>query len=319
MRKYFSALMIIALLMTFSACLANRNAPSSEAPLQIETPPQLNTDIDYPRIDGSTSTLSIVQAIYREMQPNGENYPETALKTVPSYERLINGDLDMIFVPYASSDVLDLAKQKGVELDFIPIAAEALIFITSKDNTAKNITNEQVREIYLNNGIHNWNELGGSDRKLVPICRNADSGSQSQMDNLILHNEKMHEDIQKNYVELTMEGMLEQVAFYHHGGLDGKPTNSYALGYTLYTYLKNMTEVTGIGEKLNVLSFDGVEPSVESISNGTYPLADSYYLVTRKGASQNSQISNIIEWLRSDKGIAEIASAGFIPLDETDR
>lgn len=317
MRKYFSALMMIALLMTFSSCLTNRNAPPSETPLQIENPSTSDTDIDYPRIDGSTSTLSIVQAIYREMQPKGENYPETALKTVPSYERLINGDLDMIFVPYASSDVLNLAKQKGVELDFIPIAAEALIFITSKDNTAKNITKEQVREIYLNYGIHNWSELGGSDRKLVPICRNADSGSQSQMDNLILHNEKMQEDIQKNHVELTMEGMLEQVAFYHNGGLDGKPTNSYALGYTLYTYLENMTEVTGIGEKLNVLSFDGVEPTVKSISNGTYPLADSYYLVTRKGASQNSEINNIIEWLQSGKGIAAIASAGFIPLDET--
>lgn len=60
--------------------------------------------------------------------------------------------------------------------------------------------------------------------------------------NIILNGEKMHLAIQKNYVELTMEGMLEQVAFYHGGGLSGSPTNSYALGYTLYTYLKNMGE-----------------------------------------------------------------------------
>lgn len=60
----------------------------------------------------------------------------------------------------------------------------------------------------------------------------------------------MHPSIQKNYIELTMEGMLELVAFYHCGGLNGKPSDSYAIGYTLYTYLKNMGEITGIDERL---------------------------------------------------------------------
>src|SRR5690606_22086045 len=143
----------------------------------------------------------------------------------------------------ASSDVLTFAESKGVKLEFHPIASEALVFITPIENEAGNITKEQVRNIYIDYGIMNWSELGGPNRKLVPICRNADSGSQSQMDNFILQGKEMHPDIQKNYVELTMEGMLELVAFYHNGGLDSKPTDSYALGYTLYTYLKNMGEV----------------------------------------------------------------------------
>ena len=62
----------------------------------------------------------------------------------------------------------------------------------------------------------------------MPICRNADSGSQSQLDNLILQGEPMDPSIQENYVELTMEGMLEQTAFYHTGGLFGQPSDSYA-------------------------------------------------------------------------------------------
>ena len=47
---------------------------------------------------------------------------------------------------------------------------------------------------------------GGPDKRLIPFCRNADSGSQSQLDNLILHGEEMDAGIEQNNVELTMEG-----------------------------------------------------------------------------------------------------------------
>ncbi|HHY71208.1 MAG TPA: hypothetical protein GX519_06125 [Thermoanaerobacterales bacterium] len=39
----------------------------------------------------------------------------------------------MIIVPYASSDVLVQAEDAGVKLEFYPIAAEALVFITPKE------------------------------------------------------------------------------------------------------------------------------------------------------------------------------------------
>jgi len=273
------------------------------------------THQNYPRIDGSTSTLAIVQAINRTIYRSeaNENFPETASKTVPSYKLLINGEVDMIIVPYASSDVLALAKKAGVELEFYPIAAEALVFITPKENTAENITMEQVRKIYLDYGITNWSVLNGPDRELVPICRNSDSGSQSQMDNLVLKGEKMHPKIQENYVELTMEGMLEQVAFYHQGGIGGKPTNSYAIGYTLYTYLKSMAEVTGIDKSLKMLAFEGVAPSEESIADGSYPLTDAYYAVVRSDLSKEHSARKIIDWLKSDDGKAVIKELGLIP------
>jgi len=273
------------------------------------------THEDYPKIDGSTSTLSIVRVINRAMyQDSGnDNYPEIASKTVPSYKLLINGEVDMIIVPNASSEVLKLAKDKGVELEFYPVALEALVFITPIDNEAENITKEQVRKIYLDYGIKNWSKLAGSNRELVPICRNADSGSQSQMDNLILNNEDMHPDIQNNYVELTMEGMLELVAFYHNGGLDGKPTDSYALGYTLYTYLENIGEITGIDENLKMLSFEGIAPSEENIANGSNSLTDGYYAVIRSDLPQEHSARSIIKWLRASEGIEEIRNLGLIP------
>lgn len=224
--------------------------------------------------------------------------------------------MDVIFVPYASADVLEEAENADVELEFHKVAAEALIFITSADNPVESITLEQIREIYLNYGIKNWSKLGGPDRTLVPICRNSDSGSQSQMDNLILNNQEMHPKIQNNYVELTMEGMLEQVAFYHKGGLSGSPTNSYALGYTLYTYLQQMNEVTGIGERLKILSFNGVPPTAENIAQGYYSLADGYYAVLRSDLSKDHSARAVITWLQGKDGAETIEKLGLIPCAE---
>lgn len=133
------------------------------------------------------------------------------------------------------------------------------------------------------------------------------------MDNLVLHDEEMHSDIQKNYVQLTMEGMLELVAFYHNGGLDSKPTNSYALGYTLYTYLKNMADVTGIDSRLKTLAFEGVTPSAESIADGSYQLTDGYYAVIRSDLAKDHSARSVINWLQSDAGATVIRSLDLIP------
>lgn len=294
----------------------SKNATVNNTNLMSDTAGKLGiTHQNYPRMDGSTSTLSIVRAINKALYQyyENDNFPETAAKTVPSYNSLINGEVDMIIVPYASSDVLALAKDKGVKLEFFPIAAEALVFITPIENETENITLEQLRSIYLDYGITNWTELGGPNRELVPICRNSDSGSQSQMDNLVLNGKKMHPDIQKNHVELTMEGMLEQVAFYHRGGLNGSPTDSYALGYTLYTYLKSMGEITGIDERLKMLAFEGILPTEESLANGSYSLTDGYYGVVRKNLPKNHSARIIINWLKSDDGKAVIKGLGLIP------
>ena len=336
MKKLLIIVLIIGISLTIISCTKLEDNPTppettTEQPT-VESKPSIS-DVDdrnlmtvtaeeygithdnYPKIDGSTSTLHLSRQINMTMYKSqgNENYPSEASKTVPSYKRLINGEVDLILVPSASQDVLKLAKESGVELEFIPIVAEALIFITPKENETTNITREQVRDIYLNNGIKNWSKLGGPNKEIVPICRNSDSGSQSQMDNLILDNKEMHPDIQKNFVVLNMEDLLYQVAFYHSGGLEGKPTESYAIGYTLYTYLKNMGEITGIDESLNILAFEGVVPSEETIADGSYSLTDGYYAVVNSDLPEDHGARKIIKWLKSEDGKDNIRKLRLIP------
>ena len=83
---------------------------------------ETNIDIiakDYPGIDGSTSSLPIVQEIYKAIfKPeiiNGEKVwnelPQTASKTIESYILLIDGEVDLIIVPDPSEEVKKLAEE----------------------------------------------------------------------------------------------------------------------------------------------------------------------------------------------------------------
>jgi phosphate transport system substrate-binding protein len=311
-------LMTIFTLMIFTSCLARPTAKdnqsasaekkSSEISVSMEVTPE-----NYPRIDGSTSTLRLVQEIYKEVFKYAgyqlSDLPQEASKTVPSYEKLISNQVDMILVPYASEEVLNKALKARVELEFHSISLEALIFITAKDNSAQNITKEQVQKIYIDYGINNWKELGGPDKELIPLCRNADSGSQSQMENLVLMGKPMNEKIKNNFVELTMEGLLEQAAFYQNVS----KKDCFGLGYTLYYYLQNMGNVTDIDKNLKILNYEGTAATPETIADGSYPLATSYYAVVRKDLPKNHSARSLINWLTSKYGSECITKSGLTP------
>lgn len=312
----------VFVLITFTRHLTktpNEGTQSTEKNPPVTSEVMVSTELtpeNYPRIDGSTSTLGLVQEIYKEVHKyvgyEMSDLPVVASKTVPSYEKLISNKVDMILVPSASQEILDKAYEAGVELEFHPVTLEALVFITPKENSAQNITKEQVQEIYIDYSINNWTELGGPDKELIPLCRNADSGSQSQLDNLILNGKPMNENIKKNFVELTMEGLLEQTSFYHNvSKVDG-----FGLGYTLYYYLQGMGEVTGINERLKILNYEGVAATPESIADGSYPLSTSYYAVVRKGLPKEHSARSLIQWLSSKNGSDCIKKSGLTPISQ---
>jgi hypothetical protein len=65
-----------------------------------EAAEQLGFDKEMPVIDGSTSTYPFTQAVYSMLFRNGHTHPQFPLKHAKShasYQRLINGEVDMLF------------------------------------------------------------------------------------------------------------------------------------------------------------------------------------------------------------------------------
>jgi phosphate transport system substrate-binding protein len=61
-----------------------------------------------------------------------------------------------------------------------------------------------------------------------------------------------------------------------------------------------------------ILKIDGVYPSVETISGGSYPFIRDFYAVTNGEPSGNEKI--FIDWILSDEGQSLIEKSGYVPL-----
>ncbi len=275
---------------------------------------ELGFDKEMPRIDGSTSSYPITEAFYWSLFDNGsyhEAKPKAHSKTIESYKKLISGEADVILVPDANEEVTELAKNSGVELTYIPIADEALIFFTSVENPVNNLTTEQIKNIYLDNRYDNWKEIGGGDNALIPFCRNNDSGSHAQMEKFFLDGKEINEDIRRENTSVMMASIITDVI-----NSDNKNPGSFALGYSMFYYFKTAGMVLGVvgpdgNDLLKLLSVDGIEPTQESISNRIYPLSTHYYAVIRADEKENSPARRFAEFLGSEAGAEIVEQAGF--------
>jgi len=266
-------------------------------------------DREMPVIDGSTSTYPFTQAVYGALFRNGQThsqYPQKHSKSHVSYQRLINGEVDMLFASvYPASDILEMAKEKGVELELIPIAYDAMIFFTNKDNPAQGLTKEQISNIYVNNAYEDWSEVGGSDALMYPYCRNNDSGSHAQMEKHFLNGNEIHPEVQKE-TSYTMSNVLTDVM----AAKTDDPLG-YALGYSIYYYYHNMFMFYPVEEELKLLSIDGVMPTDETIANGTYPLSNNTYIVIRKDTPEDAPARKMAEFMLTEAGQNCVENAGF--------
>ncbi len=273
---------------------------------------QFGFDKEMPVIDGSTSTHPFSQAVFTQLFYNGEThekYPSKHSKSHASYQRLINGEVDMLFASvYPASDILKLAEEKGVELELIPIAYDAMIFFTNADNPATGLSKEQITNIYVNNAYSNWNEIGGGAALIYPYCRNNDSGSHAQMEKHFLNGNEIHPEVQKE-TSMTMSNVLTDVI-----AAETEDPVGYGLGYSIYYYYHNVDAVLDTKRHLKLLAIDGVQPTDETIADGSYPLANNTYIVLRKDTPQDAPARKMAEFMLTEAGQQCVELAGYGPL-----
>lgn len=271
-------------------------------------------DKEMPVIDGSTSTYPFTTAVYETLFKNShthKQFPNKHSKSHASYQRLINGEVDMLFASvYPASDILKMAEEKGVELELIPIAYDAMIFFTNKDNPANGLTKEQISNIYVNNAYDNWSEVGGSDALLYAYCRNNDSGSHAQMEKHFLNGNEIHPEVQKETSD-TMANVLTDV-------MAAKTDNpiGYGLGYSIYYYFNNMDMFYDTKTNLKLLAINGVEPTDETIADGSYPLSNNTYVVLRKDTPDDAPARKMAEFMLTEAGQQCVEMAGYGKLNK---
>lgn len=318
MKRKLIPVLILSVFLLLTSCTANQPAqtsPSPSVPVSPDSAPASNmpssspsealfvfTRDNFPRMDGSTSTIPLGQAIASvllgEPRDNVENLAMFN-KTSQSYRNLMRGECDIVIAAEASASVYEELEAAGFKYEQTPVANDALVFIVNTDNPVDSLTTEQVQKIYTGE-ITNWKDVGGPDMKIEAFQRNETAGSQALMEKLVMKDLEMAEP-PKGYTVGDMEGLIAAVKSF-----DGSAS---ALGYTVYYYADDMKMADG----LKIISIDGVKPDDTTIASLKYPFINPYYVVINADAAQDSPARILYNWLLSPEGQNLIEIEGYVP------
>lgn len=284
----------------------NTQSTSKNDEEEISSEPLYTLD-NYPKVDASLATQPLTNAFIKNFV--GEDVDVSKLdytNTHPGYVRLINDEVDLIVVTEPSKEELELAKQKGVELEVIPVVKEGFAFYVNSNNKVDYLTKDQIQGIYSGE-ITNWKEVGGEDMEIKPFQRPTNSGSQTGMLSLVMKDKKLMDPLKENLVS-TMAQIINFVSSYENG--------KNSIGYSYYYYATTMYEGIDkeIASNIKLLGIDGVKPNAKTIQNGSYPYTTAYYIVINKADDENSPSRKLANLMLSKRGQQVAKNAGYVPV-----
>jgi len=226
--------------------------------------------------------------------------------TVRAYEQLVSGETDLIFAAAPSQDQLDMAAAAGMELHLTPIGREAFVFFVNSRNPVTELTVEEIQGIYTGE-ITNWSQVGGKRQRIRPFQRAENSGSQSALLRL-MEGLPLLEPEEEDRIA-GMGGIIRQVAAYRN--------YRNAIGFSFRFYASEMVQ----NGDIRLLALNGVEPTKETIRNGSYPLSSCFYAVTAAPIGQDlpearrERVETFLNWILSQEGQTLVERSGYVALN----
>lgn len=218
--------------------------------------------------------------------------------THKSYINLINRDAEIILASREpSDDEIILARHQGVEIQTIPMALDAFVFIVNSQNPQSSLTVEEVRNIYAGQ-LANWTDLGQELGEIRPYSRDKNSGSEEKMQQLVMKGLPMTKTRPLTLM-LSMIGPFNAIRHDRQG-----------IGYTSYYYERYMANTP----QVKVIAINNVLPSKETIGDDTYPLVTQAVVAYLSDLPSNSQAARIRDWLLTSNGQKIVGESGYIPV-----
>ena len=260
---------------------------------------------NYPKVDAVSNMQDLANAFIKNF--TGENVDTTTIEYTSEqavYKRLTDGTVDLIIAKEPSKEEVDYAKQKGVELEYLPLVIDAFVFYVNHDNPVYNLTVDQIKQIYSGK-INKWSELGGSGDEIRAYQRNSESENQMAMLKMVMEGTEISSPILEEKSNTDTTG-ADIIADYDNG------INS--LGYSYYSYAKKIYDEhdSKILDGIKLLKINDVKPSYDNIRNNTYPLKTIYYVVTRKGGSTDETTMKLRNAMLSNRGKQVAKEAGYV-------
>lgn len=167
------------------------------------------------------------------------------------------------------------------------IAIDGIAVVVNPANPVNDLTIQQLADIYTGT-IKNWSEVGGEDKPIVVVGRDAASGTRSAFEEILgvsdacaYAQEKDSTGAVKTAVETTPE----------------------AIGYV-------SLEAADADENTKKLMLDGAEATAENIVSGSYKLSRPFIMATK--GELRPEVQAFLDYVLSEEGQAVVASQSLI-------
>jgi phosphate transport system substrate-binding protein len=181
------------------------------------------------------------------------------------------------------------------DLDAYDVARDGICIILHGSNPVASLTDEQIVSIFTGK-ITSWKDVGGAEEPIVVVNK---AEGRSTLD-LFLHHFKL-----KNS-EIKAQAVIGD----NQQGIKTVENSPVAIGYVSIGAAEYAARH---GEPLKLLPMAGVEASLDNLRNGSFPLARTLHLVTKKG-QQNELARKFISFAQSSEAHDLVEKQYFIPM-----
>ena len=182
--------------------------------------------------------------------------------------------------------------EKGIMPVAHVVAMDGICIIVHPSNPVKELTTQQVQDIYLGK-IKNWRELGGANQEIVAVSRDTSSGTYECFHGLVMKKKDIAGKVE--YVNANPQA---------HARVSG---NRGAIAYVGLGF---------VDSKVKALKIDGVVPSKKTIVSGVYPIARPLFLFTNGYPKLGSMVHRFVTFYLTEVGQELVEAKKFVPMTE---
>jgi len=253
------------------------------------------SDEDKTGTNGNTYTLSISgsTSVGPLAEKLADKYVEIKdikieVNQIGSSAGITNATSGVSEIGMSSRDLKEEEKANGLKETIV--AYDGIVVVTHPSNKVKDLTMEQVKQIFTGE-VTNWKELGGDDMEIVVVSREDGSGSRDAFQEIVDYS----------------SGELVRSAIIASGNGNIKTTvamNKHAVGFISFEY---------IDDSISTVKINGVEATAENVLRQKYSLSRPFLFV-HKEANLSKEGQQFIDYILSPKGQIVVSEAGVIPL-----
>lgn len=265
------------------------------------------------QIDGSSTVYPITEAVAEEfmLEHRGTRVTVGVSGTGGGFSKFLRGETDLNNASRPIKPIeIELAEQNGVSYIELPVAYDGLAVMVHPDNDwVECLTVDELRTIWEpGSDVDRWNQIRPDfpNRELGLYGPGTDSGTYDYFTEAVIGESGAS---RSDFTASEDDNVLVQ-------GVAGDPNSLGFFGFAYYEANQSRLKLIGIDDEDPSNGEDCVQPSLETVGNGTYtPLSRPLLLYAGAASADEETVREFVHFYLEYGGVLA-EEVGYIPMSD---